>query len=192
MRDILTILVHFYLSWRSHQLSVRQVHQEFKPIAGQRWDSAQLHQWAGSYFQYSLYYNISILQNFIISIFQHFNNFRIQPICNLITGFAQLHRLPLPSLTNVDSNPLPRHHLPRLRHQRWWQCGGKGNQQHYSWNGYWTLPLNNVASIVWCWDVESNLDKLPQEFVYVLARISNVKTDPEELMKNAENSGLVK
>ena len=38
----------FYLSWRSHQLSVQQVHQEFKPIAGQRWDSAQLHQWAGS------------------------------------------------------------------------------------------------------------------------------------------------
>ena len=45
MQDILTI---FYLSWRSHQLSVQQVHQEFKPIAGQRRDSAQLHQWAGS------------------------------------------------------------------------------------------------------------------------------------------------
>ena len=67
------------------------------------------------------WYLISIfskLQYFIISIFRHFNNFRIQPIGNLITGFAQLHRLPLPSLADVDSNPLPRHHLPRLRHQR--------------------------------------------------------------------------
>ena len=31
-----------------------------------------------------------------------------------------------------------------------------------------------------------------QEFVYVLARISNVKTDPEELMKIAAKSGLIK
>ena len=92
-----------------------------------------------SWYQISIF---SILQYFIILIFRHFKNFRIQPICNLITGFAQLHRLPLPSLADVDSNPLPRHHLPRLRHQRWWQCGGKGNQQHYSWNGYWTSPTN--------------------------------------------------
>ena len=34
--------------------------------------------------------------------------------------------------------------------------------------------------------------KTCQEFVYVLARISAVKTDPEELMKNAEKSGLIK
>lgn len=31
-----------------------------------------------------------------------------------------------------------------------------------------------------------------QEFVYVLARISNVKTDPDELMRTAEKSGLIK
>ena len=134
-------MVHFYLSWRSHQLSVQQVHQEFKPIAGQRWDSAQLHKWAGSYIQYSPNYNISIFQNSID--------------LNLLTGFAQLHRLPLPSLADVDSNPLPRHHLSRLRHQRWWQCGGKGNQQHYSWNGYWTSPTNKWCDInrkvLRCW-----------------------------------------
>ena len=31
-----------------------------------------------------------------------------------------------------------------------------------------------------------------QEFVYVLARIANVKIDPEELMRRANNSGLVR
>ena len=31
-----------------------------------------------------------------------------------------------------------------------------------------------------------------QEFVHVLARVSNVKTNPEELMKNASTSGLVR
>ena len=31
-----------------------------------------------------------------------------------------------------------------------------------------------------------------QEFVYVLARIANMKIDPEELMRKANNSGLVR
>ena len=39
------------------------------------------------------------------------------------------------------------------------------------------MKINNCAS---------------QEFVHVLARVSNVKTNPEELMKNASTSGLVR
>jgi len=41
-------------------------------------------------------------------------------------------------------------------------------------------------------DISADGNVEAKEFVYVLARISNVKTDPDELMKTAEKSGLIK
>jgi len=55
-----------------------------------------------------------------------------------------------------------------------------------------STPTRYLDIIFHGFDISADGNVEAKEFVYVLARISNVKTDPEELMKNAENSGLVK
>merc|ERR1712066_51678 len=55
-----------------------------------------------------------------------------------------------------------------------------------------STPTRYLDIIFHGFDVSADGSVEAKEFVHVLARVSNVKTSPEELMKNASTSGLVR
>jgi len=55
-----------------------------------------------------------------------------------------------------------------------------------------STPTRYLDIIFHGFDVSADGSVEAKEFVHVLARVSNVKTNPEELMKNASTSGLVR